>query len=224
MEHVTLQVSDEWHAQLQPGADHAECCRQEVQSRHKRHEGETYLFRWGPRKEMKMSSCASLSFVCVVLLFGLLNSKTDSSLCTLSFDLPILQINLTLFELEDEEWAFSWVSGAPLARDSIPAWICLWMFSLLLFLLYLSSSLKVSPSKAACLLHPSCVMCTTSCPSYLLSISSPAVILPFLFHASIASLVTCHLYAYYALSNHSSIASHTLWSPHHSSQWRRRSV
>lgn len=41
----TLQVSDERYAQLQPWTDHAECCGQEVQWRHQRHEGETY-FLW----------------------------------------------------------------------------------------------------------------------------------------------------------------------------------
>lgn len=54
---------------------------------------------------------------------------------------------------------------------------CLWMFSLLLFLLFLSSLLKVNPSSGLCDVH------------HLLSTLPPVWLLP-LFHASIASLAT----------------------------------
>ena len=39
------QMEDEWHAELQPRADHAECCDTPAQPRRQHHEGETHILR-----------------------------------------------------------------------------------------------------------------------------------------------------------------------------------
>lgn len=118
-------------------------------------------------------------------------------------------------QLKYEEWAFSeFQSPSKHVTPSQHASVWVSVNVLLLFLLFPSSLLKVSPSSSLCDVH------------HLLSMPPAVWLLP-LFHASIASLVTHHSSAYCApLLLHPSIhpSLHAPYLPHKPSHWRLRHV
>lgn len=141
------QVSDERYAQLQPWTNHAERRRQEVQQRPQRDEGETYLLWWDPHTETTHAWRICSLFLLLVVWAPELPNKVMS----LHFDLLIHR--MFLLRKHEELAILSFRCPASMSLHPQHASVCLWMFSLLLFL---SSMLKVNPSSSLCDAHHQC--------------------------------------------------------------------